>query len=137
MADFLSDLDMRVLPPRTWNMARGRKWELLADLRFYSDRFRGVFVAPCGYRTNLASIPRGLWNLYPRDGPYIRGSVLHDAGYERQLVTEDGQHVHLVRHYCDELFDEAMEVDGVPAHRRRLFVSMVDLFGSGVPTLVD
>lgn len=137
IADFLTDLDVRVLPPRTWN-AVGSKWILLAPLVFQSARFRGVFVAPTGMTTDLASIPQGLWNIYPKDGPWLRAAVLHDAGYQRQLQTIDGHAVHLVRSYCDALFAEAMAVDGVPEHRRTLFVEMLNVFGyGGVPTLVN
>src|SRR5688572_11939476 len=106
-AQFLTELDVRVVAPRLW-CAEVAPWNLLAPLCFYSARFRGVFVVPAGLSTDFASIPRGLWNLYPQTGPWLRAAVLHDAGYQKQLVTEDGRAVHLIRRYCDELFDEGM-----------------------------
>ncbi len=136
MAEFLTDLDVRVMPPRTWAAAGGRKWELLAPLLFESDRYRGVFVVPMGFRTDFASVPRGLWNLYPKDGPWVRAAVLHDAGYAKTLRTMDGTPIHLVKRFCDDLFDEGMQVDGVADHRRRLFGAMLELFGKGAPDLV-
>jgi hypothetical protein len=130
---FLTDLQMRVLSPRDWS---GRKWELTAPLEFRSERFGGVFVAPCGFRTDLASIPRGLWAIYPPDGPWLRAAVMHDAGYAKRLMTQAGVRVHLVKRYVDELFGEAMACDGVPAHRIRLFLAMVGLFGQAAPDVV-
>lgn len=68
------------------------------------------FTVPAGFTTDLASVPRLLWPLFPRDDPhYAAAAVLHD-----RLCTTPG----FYRHTADAIFLEAMGVLGVAAWRR-------------------
>ena len=67
--------------------------------------------------------------LFPKDGPWTRAAVMHDAGYKAMLRTEDGQRVKLIKPLSDRLFLEAMRAVGVNALARRLMYRAVVLFG--------
>lgn len=118
---FLTPLRMETLAPM--------RWLLLDDLAFLSARYRGVFVVPAGFQTDLASIPRPLWGLVPKVGAHDRAAVLHDAAYAHALLTERGRPVRAIKRVADALFDEAMRADGVPRVRRVLMAAAVRQFG--------
>ena len=61
-------------------------------------------TVPAGFRTDFASVPRGLWNIFPPDGQYTQAAVLHDYLYYKQVYT---------RYKSDFIFYEAMGVLGV------------------------
>jgi hypothetical protein len=91
----------------------GDKWIVAAPLRYRSDLLRGIVVVPTGYETDLASVPRGFWNIIPKSGKYNPAAALHDGGYTGHLRTDDGQHMRLIKKLSDQLFLEAMLVLGV------------------------
>lgn len=107
--------------------------ELLSPLVFHSEELSGDLIAPEGFVTDFASIPRPLWGLFPKTGSYDRAAVIHDAGYEGRLLTRTkaGEllRVHTAKSVADKLFLEAMEADGVGWLRRRLMYRAVVLGG--------
>lgn len=107
----------------------GETFVVLEPLRFYSAKHDATFIAPAGYRTDLASIPRGLWNVFPKTGKYDRAAVIHDAGYTKSLVSALGRPVALIKSQVDALFLEAMLADGVEPGRARLMYLAVRMFG--------
>lgn len=99
----------------------GRRWRLLAGFS-YSTAIGGgkeIFV-PAGFETDFASIPRGLWNLFPPTGSYGKAAVIHDFLY-RMWGTS--------RADADKIFLEGMEVLGVNWVTRRVIYRAVRLFG--------
>lgn len=112
-----------------------REWELLADFRFESNLYPGVFVAPAGMRTNFASIPRFLWRVLPPIGNYDEAAVIHDGGYQNCLVTPSGMRIRTVKFVADNLFHEALccetfRKSKIGPKRARLMYLAVKRFGT-------
>ena len=63
-----------------------------------------VFEIPAGFITDCASVPRGLWNLFPPTGSYAKAAVFHDWLYRGGKVS---------RKHADTLFLDAMECLGI------------------------
>lgn len=116
---------------------------LPVELKWTAPR-RGVFIAPfqfispsvglvtveAGFDTDFASVPRGLWNLYPPDGPYSPAAFIHDALYWHQATAEtDGKPV--TRAQADAVFLEAMTALGIGWVTRSILYRAVRL-GGGV-----
>jgi hypothetical protein len=120
-AQFTTPLEIRKIGPR--------RWMLINDLHFQSERYWGTFVVPRGFQTDFASIPSVLGSLFPIVGAYDPVAVVHDAGYMHALTTLSGTRVHTVKHVADNLFAEGLEAVGVGWLRRRLMTRMVRLFG--------
>lgn len=106
-----------------------QQWMLFGPLWFYSLKYDGVFVAPAGSVTDLASIPRGFWNVFPKVGLQDPIAAIHDAGYRNQLVTPSGVRIHTIKKVADDLFDEGLKAAGVSWLSRKLMVRMVRMFG--------
>lgn len=121
-AKFLTPLDTR-------DSEDGKNAILLWPLRFYSYRLKRVVVAPRGMVTDFASIPRGLWNLFPKRGKHDRAAVIHDAGYRGRLEDVIGNHFPVSKSQADDLFDEALKVCGVNTFSRAVMVRTVRWFG--------
>jgi len=68
-------------------------------------------VVPAGFRSDLASVPRLFWRLFPPFGKYSLAAIAHDYCYAR---LRDRMH----RADADALFLEAMEERGVPKRER-------------------
>lgn len=86
---------------------------LTDDLKFYSAKYRGVFIAPRGFQHNLASIPQIVQSLIPKVGKWDKGSTIHDAAYGNALTTEDGRRIFCVKRVADDLFYEGLKAEGV------------------------
>lgn len=100
-----------------------------APLIFFSAELRGIVVVPTGFETNFASIPRALWSLIPKRGKHDWAAVLHDAAYEGQLRTAEGQRMHLIKSLADRLFLEALIVRKVGKRTRQLMYDAVKKYG--------
>lgn len=109
----------------------GTRMVLLAPLRFYSLELKQIVQALPGFVTDFASIPRGLWNFFPKNGIYDYAAVLHDAAYRLVLADARGNSLRLTKSQADRLFREAMEVRGVGTVRRTLMYAAVKFFGRG------
>lgn len=107
----------------------GSEGILIEPLKFYSAELRGMVIAPAGFCTDFASLPRGLWNIFPKRGKQDKAAVLHDAAYRGALVTIAGDRMHLVKGLADDLFLEAMVASGVGAFTRTAFYRAVVWFG--------
>ena len=126
-ARFETDLNIRVIG--------NRSWMLLDDLVFYSERYQGHVVAPAGFQTDLASIPRLVWTIFPKVGLHDKAAVIHDAGYGNALTTyhEDRaqrQRIFTVKRVADDLFLEGMEAENVNRLGRWFMWRAVVNFGS-------
>ena len=92
-----------------------RKFRLLSPL-VYRAGDGAIITVPENFVTDLASIPRGLWNILPPIGNYDAAAVLHDRNYTIQDMS---------RSRADALLREAMEVCGVGRVTRALIWSGV------------
>lgn len=87
-----------------------------------------IITVPSGFVTDFASIPWGLWNLFPPLGLWARPAIIHDYLYDRGGMTARRTYT---RKEADMIFREAMEVVGVPAWRRQVMYGAVRLGGGG------
>ena len=77
---------------------------------------------PVGYETDLTTVPRLLWSIFPPNGRYAKAAIVHDYLYSNAIGSKA---------FADEVFLEAMEVLNVPKWRRTLMYWTVRLFGRG------
>lgn len=103
-----------------------------------------VITVPAGFVTDFASIPRGLWNIFPPLGPWSRAAIIHDFLYATKGTgrwAPEGQAPtrwisapwDYKRDQADGIFREAMGVlePPVPGWRRTLMYQAVRAFGGG------
>ena len=101
----------------------GHEWRLVQGFRYDTDLLAaGAVYVPAGFETDFASIPRGLWNIFPPTGQYGKAAVIHDFLYRKSGVPRDK---------ADKIFLEAMEVLGVGWLTRHVIYRAVRLFGGG------
>lgn len=103
----------------------GLPFTLVEPLVFESVVVGRHIVVPAGFKTDLASIPRALWNILPPVGGYDAGAVVHDLLYQRGAI--DG--VQVSRGDADKVLREGMEVHGVGVWTRRLIYAGVRVGG--------
>lgn len=87
-----------------------------------------AIVVPAGFVTDFASIPMGLWNLFPPLGRWARPAIVHDYLYDRGGAVGPRSYS---RAQADAIFREAMAVVGVPAWRRSVMYVAVRVWGAG------
>jgi hypothetical protein len=116
MSSFTTPADLRLIG--------NKKWELLTDFSYHVGGYPSVDVitVPAGFVTDLASVPRALWSIFPPHGRYAKAAIIHDYLYEFAIGSKE---------YADNVFLEAMEVLGVPAYKRKMMFWAVRLFGRG------
>lgn len=85
--------------------ADGRTLVLLEDFK-YIDPVLGELLVPKGTETDLASIPRLLWALYPPFGKYAFAAVIHDMLYGCRPFGVDLK----AWRKCDRTFWRAMKL---------------------------
>ena len=94
------------------------RWMVEEPLVYLSDAGSG-YTVPQGFITDLASIPRFLWTVWPPFGKYTSAAVLHDYLCESAWISrKDG----------DKIFLEAMEHSDVPALKRWCIYLAVRLY---------
>ena len=83
-----------------------------------------IHTVPTDFRTDGASIPKGLWWLIggPFSGRYRGPAIVHDRLY---FTGEGG------KRYADKIFREAMQVSGVSFWKRNILYRAVRWFGYG------
>ena len=97
MAKFLSELDVRCINDRVW--------QLDSSLRYLSD-ILGVIIVPAGFQTNFASVPR-IPVAYMLFGDRAhREAVLHDYLYRIDSTP------HATFDQANDVFLEAMQERG-------------------------
>ena len=83
----------------------------------------GISVCvPAGFRTDFASIPRGLWNLFNPAGPWRRAAVIHDYLYTKAANCP--------RFLADAVFRHCMQMEGIGTLRRLAIYYAVRLCGA-------
>ena len=99
----------------------GMRWEwFMVDSNTQAKR---IWIdVPVDYVTDLASVPRVLWSVFPPHGRYAKAAIVHDYLYANALGTKQ---------WADSVFLEAMTVLNVPRWRRTVMYLAVRLFGRG------
>lgn len=100
----------------------GENWVLTQPLDYMDDKLKKGVVVPAGFITDFASIPRGLWNLFPRTGPWGPAAVVHDFMYRYAIFDKAT---------ADLIFLHAMEDLKIGWFTRRLIYRAVRIFGGG------
>ncbi|EGM7790980.1 TPA: DUF1353 domain-containing protein [Escherichia coli] len=109
--------------PAILEMLDDYRWRLVEPFEFWlTDNQDDVIYVPEGYVTDLASVPRLLWALFPPHGRYAKAAIIHDWLYDNALRTKAE---------ADRIFLDAMTVLGVSRWRRWLMYVAVRLFGRG------
>jgi Protein of unknown function (DUF1353) len=75
---------------------------------------------PFGFVTDLASIPRMFWTIFPPDGDYTFPAIVHDFLYWTQPISRES---------ADKIFMLGMEEFNIPAATRDAIYSGVRLGG--------
>lgn len=96
----------------------GYSWVTRAPLVYNRDT--EVITVPDNFATDLASVPKALWAIFPPFGHHAKAAVLHDYLYGQGTRP---------RKQCDEIFLEAMAAMGVSKTRRYLMYWAVRAFG--------
>lgn len=79
-------------------------------------------AGPAGSITDLTSVPRLLWTIFPPIGKYAKAAIIHDYLYDQALYSKA---------IADSVFYEAMGVLEVPQWRRWVMYQAVKWFGRG------
>ncbi len=94
------------------------RWIVEEPLVYISDA-GSLYTVPQGFITDLASIPRFLWSIWPPFGRYASAATLHDYFCESDWISrKDG----------DKVFLEAMKYSNVPVWKRYIIYWGVRLF---------
>jgi len=139
---FTAYLDVRMLegPDGRPLLKAGRcQWEVGSPLTYEvgAEGSGESITVPPGATTDLASIPRAFWRLYPPDGPWLKAAVVHDWLYRNQgincgqMVRAEGVNwrVTYSRAQADAILKEAMGVLGVGWLEREVIYRAVRLGG--------
>ena len=107
------------------------------DLRFYAYKKlilkkkysykinNRIIEVPANFITDLASIPKILWNIFePAGENYTRAALVHDYLYSKNCIYTD-----ISRKEADQIFLEIMKERGVPFWKRHLMHKAVRMFG--------
>lgn len=105
-------------------------WRVTKDFRYFigGKNTQQWVTVPAGYLTDGASVPRALWSLIPPWGAYGQAAVVHDLLCEYLAIVDHGELVPITRERCDEIFNEAMAVLGVPGDTRNAIYNGVRLY---------
>lgn len=112
------------MTPATLIMLDNYRWRLAEPFDYYTDILpvRTLIRVPVGTITDLATVPRILWAVFPPHGRYAKAAIVHDYLYDRALYNKAT---------ADAIFNEAMCVLGVSRWRRWFVYQAVRLFGQG------
>ena len=115
MAKFLDDLDVEKVNETTWKLMTD--FIYITDLLRYSGR---VVVVPAGFETDFASVPRipFIYDLVGRRGD--KAATIHDYLYSNPICD---------RKTADQIFKEALIVEGVPKYMVWIMYLGVRIFG--------
>lgn len=109
--------------PAVLEMLDDYRWRLAEPFEFWlTDNPVDIIRVPAGYITDLASVPRILWSVFPPHGRYAKAAIIHDWLYDNALRTKAE---------ADRIFLDAMTVLQVPRWRREVMYMAVSVFGRG------
>lgn len=106
----------------------GFPFKLKERVVYESSLLRARITVPVGFKTDMASIPKLLWNVLPPIGKYDAAAVIHDYLYQRPKWTTLNAK-YLTRAQSDGVLREAMQILGVGAFTRWVIYAGVRLGG--------
>lgn len=79
MSSFTTPADLRMLDDY--------RWELLAEFDYHVGSYPSdtVIRVPAGTVTDLASVPRLLWAVFPPHGRWAKAAIIHDYLYAQAI----------------------------------------------------
>jgi hypothetical protein len=86
----------------------------------YKTNAGDIIPIPAGLKTDLASTPRIVWNIFPPFGLYTGAAIVHDDLYTTQRFE---------RSKCDSILLEAMVAEGVSWISRMTIYSQARAWG--------
>ena len=92
------------------------EWLIHEPFRYELADKSCVITVPAGFVTDLTSVPRILFTIFPRDGKYLEAAIIHDYLYS---VQKDCDGNSISRKFADKVFLEAMKSLNVRWTRRR------------------
>ena len=105
----------------THPLSDGKRQELFQD---YSYEINGyIITVQKGFITDLASVPRSFWTIFPPFGVYTPAAVIHDFLYSEYNVTG------INRTLSDKIFLFIMRELGVGFFKSKTMYRAVRLFG--------
>lgn len=109
--------------PAILEMLDDYRWRLVEPFSFWvSSDSSDIIEVPVDNITDLASVPRALWAIFPPNGRYAKAAIIHDYLYANALRTKKE---------ADRIFLDAMTVLDVPTWKRYLMYTAVRIFGRG------
>jgi hypothetical protein len=105
----------------------GRHWLLTRELHWDDPEEAWTVIVPVGFSTDLASIPRAFWPVFPPHGRYAPAAVVHDWLYWAQHVNGEL----ISRRYADHVLRTASGELGVSWATRWAMWSAVRVGGGG------
>lgn len=125
----------------------GKTFTLLETVEYEDNKNPGFrIVVPTYFRTDMASIPRIFWSIYPPTGRYQRAAIIHDWLYichysnrspylysvpstiRASLLSSLPTAPYTNRKACDDTFLEIMRLSGVSWRTRYTLYVAVRLF---------
>jgi hypothetical protein len=109
MGHFVNELDVR------WEKCdKVTVWKILSEFSYI--RTNGdIIKVPVGFETDMASIPRIFWAIFPPTGEYSKAAVIHDYVLDSGMEFQD----------ANNLMKECMNCSGVhPVTKRAIYLAV-------------
>ena len=100
---------------------KNHAWKVIGGFSIHIDRTNESIVIPNNFKTDLASIPRIAYTLFPRSDDYDLAATVHDYLYSIGKYP---------RKTCDLIFRDILLFSGVSKSRRNKMYWAVRLFGA-------
>ena len=106
---------------------KNRDWEVIESFSYDVGELGSgeTITIPAGFVSDLASIPRPLWTVFPPDGSYSQAAVLHDWLCKKKGKVERNYNYKQV----SKIFLESLNVLDVSLLTRQAMYYGVLLFG--------
>ncbi|NBB65440.1 DUF1353 domain-containing protein [Pseudomonas sp. ODNR1LW] len=136
---FSGKLYLVLLDNRDRPSTRGGRslWALQQELEYRpGDGDEELIVIPRGFVTDLTSIPRLVWSVYPPDGPWAKAAVIHDFLYYTKGTGVWHRHCGVTRAQAytrkeaDDILKQAMADRKIGAWEQFVIWSAVRLGGA-------
>lgn len=109
----------KFMSPLSCSHVAGQVWRLDHPLT-YVDSYGISYTVEAGFQSDMASVPRVLWQLFPPTGDYDEASVVHDWMYATGRQP---------RYTCDWVMLDAMLSQGCNPVTAWTFFAGLRLFG--------
>jgi hypothetical protein len=115
MSQFTTQLKVKQIDENLWELEEG--FEYHVGYLGSDDRV----MAPTGFHTDFASVPKIFWKILPPNGKYGKAAVIHDYCYYTGCYS---------KWKSDKVFLECMKVLKVKKWKRQTMFWAVVLFGA-------